>query len=137
MTTTIIITLLLLTLYLLYNLRLTKKELARLVTELDQERELFKQCEIRAGGSSAAFDEFNRQNREIIQKRKDQILVSLSQKKLSSAAVADLLEVSQRTARRYLQELIEAEKVVQVGSFGPSVRYSLGGNSKDEKGDKL
>ena len=57
--------------------------------------------------------------------RKQQILAMFEeQSELSSADVASKLNISQRTARRDLSELVEAGKVTQRGDVGRFVTYT-------------
>ena len=57
--------------------------------------------------------------------RKQQILAMLEeQTELSSADVAGKLDISQRTARRDLSELVEAGEVTQHGEVGRFVTYT-------------
>jgi len=107
---------------------LLKKNSYGLVGEIEEERLLRLQCESDAGDSVSALVGFNRMTGELIEERKQIILNELQSKKLSSLALADILEVSQRTTRRYLSDLLDAGLIIQTGSFGPTVRYSVPAN---------
>jgi len=49
----------------------------------------------------------------------------LAEGDLNLTTVAEKLEISSRTARRYLTELVEEGKIIQTAPSGPAVRYTL------------
>jgi len=72
------------------------------------------------------FDDFNRQQEEIKEARKQRTLGELAKRgKIKTNQVADFLEVSRATTFRYLEELEKEGKVEQIGAFGRNVEYKL------------
>lgn len=72
------------------------------------------------------FDEFNERMQEKQEERKGRIVEVLDKKDmLQRREVADLLEVSKKTAYNYLEELEQEGKIEQVGVTGRSVYYRL------------
>ena len=94
------------------------KELRREIKRIEHEKE--EEEKIAFG-----IEEFNHRMREVIEVRKQKILEMLAESDLNSTAVAEKLEISCRTARRYLTELVEERKIIQIASLGPAVRYTL------------
>jgi predicted HTH transcriptional regulator len=85
------------------------------------EREKEEQTKIVSG-----FEDFNRQQEEIKEARKQKILGELAKRsKIKTNQVADFLEVSRATAFRYLEELEKEGKIEQIGAYGRNVEYKL------------
>jgi len=110
--------------------RAKRKDLERYEREVQEELLLKQQCEERCPDRASAFEEFNQAVQELIETRKEKILKQLKSEELNSAAVAELLEVSQRTAARYLSELHAAGEIAQHGS-GRRIRYALPSQNPD------
>ena len=74
----------------------------------------------------SGFEDFNRQQEEIKEARKQRTLGELTERgKIKTNQVADLLEVSRATAFRYLEELEKEGKIEQIGAYGRNVEYKL------------
>jgi len=74
----------------------------------------------------SGIDEFNRKSHEIKEKRKQEIVNNLSDRKtIKTNDVADLLDISRATTFRYLEELEKAGKISQIGAYGRNVEYKL------------
>jgi len=100
-------------------------DLERFEREVEEEQLLMEACQNQCPDRASAFEEFNQKVSALVASRKEKLLEQLEKReRLSSTQVAELLEVSQRTALRYLLELVEAKKVTQGGS-GRATRYSL------------
>jgi len=104
-------------------------DLKRTEKEMEEERTLFRSCELRTGmeeSIASGFAEFNRKKQEIKEARKQEILKELEKRgKIKTNEVADLFEASRTTAFRYLEELEKEGKIEQVGAFGRNVEYKL------------
>ena len=99
-----------------------KEKTKELEIELKRtEREKEEQTKIVSG-----FENFNRQQEEIKEARKQKILEELAKRsKIKTNQVADFLEVSRATAFRYLEELEKKGRIKQIGAFGRNVEYKL------------
>ena len=74
----------------------------------------------------SGFEDFNRQQEEIKETRKQKVLGELAKRgKIKTNQVADFLEVSRATAFRYLEELEKEGKIEQIGAYGRNVEYKL------------
>ncbi len=101
---------------------MAKRRIKELGIELKRtEKEKEEQAKIVSG-----FEDFNRQQEEIKEARKQKILGELAKRgKIKTNQVADLLEVSRATAFRYLEELEKEGKIEQIGAYGRNVEYKL------------
>lgn len=78
------------------------------------------------------LDGLNQRQQQRVDSRKQTILETLEQETtLSSGHVADMFDVTGRTARRYLSELVEEGRIVQSRESGPATTYHLPRNNSD------
>jgi predicted HTH transcriptional regulator len=85
------------------------------------EREKQEQEEI-AGG----LEGFNEEMQKRVENRKVRIIEEIRQSgAVQTQDIADMLNISSRTALRYLSELEKEGKIKQVKKFGKNVRYEL------------
>lgn len=78
------------------------------------------------------LDGLNQRQQQRVDSRKQTILETLEQQTtLSSGHVADMFDVTGRTARRYLSELVEEGRIVQSRESGPATTYHLPRNNSD------
>lgn len=97
------------------QIRELRREKGRVEREKEEEEQI-----------AFGFEDFNRQMGEMKQARKERILRELGEKKkVRAGEVADLFEVSEMTAFRYLEELEQEGKIRQIGKTGRSVHYEL------------
>lgn len=97
------------------NMEGHKKEAERLEKEKQEEEEV-----------AYGLEGFNEKMQEKIDKRKAKIIEAIRQNEfVQTQDVSDMLDVSSRTALRYLSELEEEGKIKQTGKTGRNVRYEL------------
>ncbi|MEX2514712.1 MAG: HTH domain-containing protein [Candidatus Paceibacterota bacterium] len=89
-------------------------------------------AEVECAVAASGLDDYNARLQQMKEERKDEILDFLEAAgSLSSGDIADRLEVSNRTALRYLNELEEEGRVRQKGSLGRFVRYKINPTDTD------
>lgn len=106
-----------------------KQNLHRKDQELDETHDILRTCkqELDAlGRDTGSIERINRRLQRQSDERKQLILAELEHRSsISSSEAADILGVSNRTARRYLSDLQEAGSIEQSSESGPATRYCL------------
>lgn len=78
------------------------------------------------GRVPSGFLDYNEQIQERISERKQQIVEAIRKNgTIQRSDVVELLEVSNKTAYNYLEELEQEGIIAQVGDIGRNVRYRL------------